>query len=56
MSDVASVSSGSGPVAPYATQTQAILRVLEQTMDMQMEIMTQLLESMGVGQNIDLQA
>ena len=31
-------------------------RTLRETMDMQMEIMNQLLESMGVGQNIDLQA
>ena len=56
MSDVSSVSGGSGPAAAYTAQTEAILRLLEMTMEMQQEMISQLLESLGIGRQIDVVA
>ena len=42
--------------ATYAAQAEAAMRLLKDTLDMQQEIMQQLLASMGIGQNIDIEA
>ena len=53
MSDVSSVSSS---YAAASVPTQAIIQVLKTTLETQAEIMATLLEAMGIGQNIDIQA
>ena len=53
MSDVSAISASA---AAATVPIQAILQVLKATLEMQEDIMATLLESMGIGQNINLQA
>lgn len=52
MDEVSSVGAGSA----YAAQAQSVIRVLEQALQMQQESMETLLQSMGLGQRIDIEA
>ena len=54
MSDVSSVSATS--YAAAALPAEAVLQVLKTTLESQEQILALLLESMGIGQNLDLQA
>lgn len=49
---------GVSSVGPSATgaQLQAVLQVLQSALEVQQQSMAQLLNAMGVGQNIDIEA
>ena len=56
MSDVSAIAGGATAMKQAELQTQVQVSLLKESLDTQMQIMQMLLESLGVGQNLNLEA
>lgn len=56
MDSVSATSPAASTSATYAAQAEAVMKLLKSTLDMQQEVIQQLMASMGIGQNIDVEA
>ncbi len=56
MSEISAAATAATTAAHVVTQQAASVKLLEKSLSMQADAMSQLLASMGLGQNIDIEA